>query len=58
LQNVKVESIQPEVEGNGWPLVHLSDGTTIRARLLTDSTRLSARTQESPPMDGRTTRKL
>lgn len=34
LQNVKVESIQPGVDGNGWPLVHLSDGTTIRARLL------------------------
>ena len=35
LQNVKVESIQPQVEGgNGWPLIHLSDGTMIRARLL------------------------
>ncbi|KAH0836354.1 hypothetical protein J3R83DRAFT_7907 [Lanmaoa asiatica] len=34
LPKVKVESIQPEVGGNGWPLVHLSDGTTIRARLL------------------------
>ncbi|KIK81594.1 hypothetical protein PAXRUDRAFT_15160 [Paxillus rubicundulus Ve08.2h10] len=36
LQKVKVESIQreDEAEGNGWPLVHLSDGTTIRARLL------------------------
>lgn len=35
LQKVKVESIQHNVEGgNGWPLVHLSDGTTIRARLL------------------------
>ncbi|KAF8547484.1 ubiquinone biosynthesis hydrox [Imleria badia] len=34
LQKVKVESIRPDVEGNGWPLVHLSDGTTIRARLL------------------------
>lgn len=33
LQKVKVESIQPE-GGNGWPLVQLSDGTTIRARLL------------------------
>ena len=32
LQKVKVESIQPEVGGNRWPLVHLSDGTTIRAR--------------------------
>ncbi|KAG9307901.1 ubiquinone biosynthesis hydrox [Chiua virens] len=34
LQKVKVELIQPEVDSNGWPLVHLSDGTTIRARLL------------------------
>ncbi|KIJ65128.1 hypothetical protein HYDPIDRAFT_89241 [Hydnomerulius pinastri MD-312] len=36
LQKVKVESIQREHKegGNGWPLVHLSDGTTIRARLL------------------------
>lgn len=34
LQKVKVESIRPDVDGNGWPLVHLSDGTTIRARLL------------------------
>ncbi|KIJ20663.1 hypothetical protein PAXINDRAFT_174166 [Paxillus involutus ATCC 200175] len=36
LQKVKVESIQREdkAEGNAWPLVHLSDGTTIRARLL------------------------
>ncbi|KAG9310605.1 hypothetical protein JVU11DRAFT_9170 [Chiua virens] len=34
LQKLKVESIQPEVDSNGWPLVHLSDGTTIRARLL------------------------
>lgn len=34
LQKVRVESIEPEVEGNGWPIVYLSDGTTIRARLL------------------------
>ncbi|KAG9310590.1 hypothetical protein JVU11DRAFT_9151 [Chiua virens] len=34
LQKLKVKSIQPEVDSNGWPLVHLSDGTTIRARLL------------------------
>lgn len=39
LQKVKVVSIQPVVEGNGWPLVHLSDGTTIRARLLVSPTR-------------------
>ncbi|KAF9244661.1 hypothetical protein BU15DRAFT_59410 [Melanogaster broomeanus] len=36
LQKVRVDSIQREDKegGNGWPLVHLSDGTTIRARLL------------------------
>ncbi|KAF8142131.1 hypothetical protein EV363DRAFT_1469305 [Boletus edulis] len=34
LQKVRVESIQREVGDNGWPLVHLSNGTTIRARLL------------------------
>ncbi|KAL4078786.1 hypothetical protein V8B97DRAFT_1933422 [Scleroderma yunnanense] len=36
LQKVKVESIQREdrESGHGWPLVHLSDGSTLRARLL------------------------
>ncbi|KAH0834049.1 hypothetical protein J3R83DRAFT_11314 [Lanmaoa asiatica] len=34
LLKVKVESIQREVEGSGRPLVHLSDGMTIHARLL------------------------
>ncbi len=32
--NVKVQSIAQESENGGWPLVHLSDGRTIRARLL------------------------
>jgi ubiquinone biosynthesis monooxygenase Coq6 len=33
--NVKVSSIQREErEGGGWPLVHLSNGRTLRARLL------------------------
>lgn len=36
LQKVKVESIQREDKegGHGWPLVRLSDGSTLRARLL------------------------
>lgn len=36
LQKVKVESIQREDRegGHGWPLVHLSNGNTLRARLL------------------------
>ncbi|KDQ51050.1 hypothetical protein JAAARDRAFT_140997 [Jaapia argillacea MUCL 33604] len=32
---VKVKAIESEVrEGGGWPLIHLSDGRTLRARLL------------------------
>lgn len=36
LQKTRVESIQREDRdgGHGWPLVHLSDGTILRARLL------------------------
>ena len=35
LDNVKVQSITPDTrEGGNWPLVHLSDGRTICARLL------------------------
>ncbi|KAI6122306.1 hypothetical protein EV401DRAFT_2056536 [Pisolithus croceorrhizus] len=36
LQKTRVESIQREDRdgGHGWPLVHLSDGTTLRTRLL------------------------
>ncbi len=35
---VKVQSIQREErEGGGWPLVHLSDGRVLRARLLVSS---------------------
>ncbi|KAI6042075.1 hypothetical protein EDC04DRAFT_2564765 [Pisolithus marmoratus] len=36
LQNTRVESIRREDRdaGHGWPLIHLSDGTTLRARLL------------------------
>ncbi|KAJ3551493.1 hypothetical protein NM688_g4672 [Phlebia brevispora] len=35
LDNVKVQSITPDgSEGGSWPLVHLSDGRVIRARLL------------------------
>ncbi|KAI0709704.1 ubiquinone biosynthesis hydrox [Cerioporus squamosus] len=35
LDKVKVQSIQREErEGGGWPLVHLSDGRVLRARLL------------------------
>lgn len=35
LDKTKVQSIQKEQrEGNGWPLVHLSDGRVLRARLL------------------------
>lgn len=31
---VKVQSITQDTENGGWPLVHLSDGRTVRARLL------------------------
>ncbi|RPD58895.1 ubiquinone biosynthesis hydrox [Lentinus tigrinus ALCF2SS1-7] len=35
IDKVKVQSIQREErEGGGWPLVHLSDGRVLRARLL------------------------
>ncbi|KAG1735521.1 hypothetical protein EDB19DRAFT_1723910 [Suillus lakei] len=35
IQSVKVESIQREAgDRNDWPLVHLSNGATLRARLL------------------------
>ncbi|KIP02996.1 hypothetical protein PHLGIDRAFT_111423 [Phlebiopsis gigantea 11061_1 CR5-6] len=35
LHKVKVQNIvRDDCEGNAWPLVHLSDGTVIRARLL------------------------
>lgn len=35
LDKVKVNSIEKEQkEGGGWPLVHLSDGRVLRARLL------------------------
>ena len=35
--NVKVQSIvREEREGGGWPLVHLSDGRVLRARLLVE----------------------
>ncbi|KAI0642354.1 ubiquinone biosynthesis hydrox [Trametes meyenii] len=35
VDKVKVQSIQREErEGSGWPLVHLSDGRVLRARLL------------------------
>lgn len=35
LHKVKVQNIvRDDCEGSAWPLVHLSDGTVIRARLL------------------------
>ncbi|KAI0731047.1 ubiquinone biosynthesis hydrox [Earliella scabrosa] len=35
IEKVKVQSIERETrEGGGWPLVHLSDGRVLRARLL------------------------
>jgi hypothetical protein len=34
--NVKVTSISREEKDGGWPLVHLSDGRILRARLLVD----------------------
>ncbi len=35
IDQVKVQSIDQEArEGGGWPLVHLSDGRVLRARLL------------------------
>ena len=35
LDNTKVENIfKDDVPGGGWPMVQLSDGTTLRARLL------------------------
>ena len=35
VDKVKVQSIEREErEGGGWPLVHLSDGRVLRARLL------------------------
>ena len=35
IQRTKVDSIVRPVEGNGnWPLIHLSDGRTLRSRLL------------------------
>lgn len=35
IDKVKVQTIQREErEGGGWPLVHLSDGRVLRARLL------------------------
>lgn len=38
MDKVKVQSIvQDEQEGGGWPLVHLSDGRILRARLLVSS---------------------
>lgn len=34
VDQVKVQSITQDLENGGWPLVHLSNGRTIRARLL------------------------
>jgi ubiquinone biosynthesis monooxygenase Coq6 len=34
LDNVRVTVIEKEDGGNGWPLVHLSNGQIFRARLL------------------------
>lgn len=34
MDNVKVSSIEKDSENGGWPLVHLSNGLTLRARLL------------------------
>lgn len=39
LDKTKVESIfEDDVSGGGWPIVQLSDGTALRARLLVCST--------------------
>lgn len=34
VDKVKVQNIVQDSENGGWPLVHLSDGRIIRARLL------------------------
>lgn len=34
LDNVRVTAIEKEGEANGWPLVRLSNGRTLRTRLL------------------------
>ena len=34
LDNVRVTAIEKESEANGWPLVRLSSGQTLRTRLL------------------------
>ena len=38
LDNTKVENIfQDDIPGGGWPMVQLSNGTALRARLLVRS---------------------
>ena len=40
VDKTKVQSIQKEErEGNGWPLIHLSDGRDLRARLLVSTSK-------------------
>ena len=34
LDNTKVSSIQKDSENGGWPIVHMSNGSALRARLL------------------------
>ena len=34
LDNVRVTTVEREDKGNCWPLVHLSNGQTVRTRLL------------------------
>ena len=34
LDNIKVSSIQKDSENGGWPIVHTSNGSVLRARLL------------------------
>jgi ubiquinone biosynthesis monooxygenase Coq6 len=38
LDNTRVENIfEDDIPGGGWPMVQLSDGTVLRARLLVGS---------------------
>ena len=37
IDNTKVSHIEKDVSKGGWPLVHLSNGATLRARLLVSS---------------------
>jgi ubiquinone biosynthesis monooxygenase Coq6 len=40
--NVKVATIEREESGaNGWPIIHLSNGRSLRARLLVSSSCIS-----------------